>query len=230
MTPTIDLRKSIVIDLKKKVGLDGQKATVVAVLDVSPSMRHLYNNGAVQSLTERLLALGLAFDDDGKIDMYGFSTECFKTTDVTIDNIAGYVNKNLTSRINGGTNYAPVVNTIVNDFAKKDGFWIFKKSQVLDNPVFVIFITDGDNTDKPETQAAIKKASENGIFFQFVGIGSEKFAFLEKLDTLTGRNIDNCGFFKADNISNVSDAQLYESLLQEFPSFVTEARKKGLIK
>ena len=227
---SIDLRKSIVIDLKKKIGLDGQKATVIVVLDVSPSMTNLYKNGDIQSLTERLLALGLAFDDDGKIDMYGFSTSHFKTPDVTIANIAGYVNKHLSSKINGGTSYAPVVSAIKDEFGKTGGTWLFKKPAMLDYPVFVIFITDGDNTDKPDTEAAITKASHHGIFFQFVGIGKEKFSFLEKLDNLTGRNIDNCGFFKADNISTITDDRLYELLLIEFPSFVKEARKKGLIK
>jgi hypothetical protein len=226
---SIDLRKSMVIDLKKKTGLDGQKATVVAVLDVSPSMGNLYSNGSMQSLTERLLALGLAFDDDGKIDMYGFSTGYFKAPDVSVDGVAGYVNRHIASKINGGTNYAPVVNAIKSEFAKTSG-WLVKKATTLDYPVFVIFITDGDNNDKPDTVEAITKASQHGIFFQFVGIGKERFSFLEKLDNLTGRNIDNCGFFKVDNLSNITDAKLYESLLVEFPSFVKEARNKGLIK
>lgn len=226
---SIDLRKSMVIDLKKKIGLDGQKATVVAVLDVSPSMGNLYSNGSMQSLTERLLGLGLAFDDDGKIDMYGFSTGYFKAPDVSVDHIAGYVNKHIASRINGGTNYAPVINAIKSEFGKTSG-WLVKKAVTLDNPVFVIFITDGDNQDKPDTVEAITKASQHGIFFQFVGIGREKFSFLEKLDNMSGRNIDNCGFFKVNNLSDVTDNQLYESLLVEFPSFVKEARNKGLIK
>jgi hypothetical protein len=189
----------------------------------------LYNNGTVQSLTERLLALGLAFDDDGKIDVYGFSTGYFKAPDVSVADIAGYVNKHISSKINGGTNYAPVINAIKSEFAKTSG-WLVKKATTLDNPVFVIFITDGDNQDKPDTVEAITKASQHGIFFQFVGIGKEKFSFLEKLDNLSGRNIDNCGFFKVENLSNITDERLYEMLLVEFPSFVKEARNKGLIR
>jgi hypothetical protein len=226
---SIDLRKSMVIDLKKKTGLEGQKATVVVVMDVSYSMKQLYKNGTVQALTERLLALGLAFDDDGKIDMYGFSNSNFKAPDVTTDNIVGYVDKYIASKVDGGTSYSPVIDTIKSEFGKTGG-WFIKKPVVLDNPVFVIFITDGDNGDKSETVNAITKASQHGIFFQFVGIGQEKFTFLEKLDNLTGRNIDNCGFFKVDDLSTVTDSNLYELLLGEFPSFVKEARNKGLIK
>lgn len=39
-------------------------------------------------------------------------------------------------------------------------------------------------------------------FFKFIGIGKEEFPFLNKLDTLTGRLIDNAGFMKVNVITN----------------------------
>lgn len=66
----LNLRKQIVLDLKKERGLENQKASVVFVLDKSGSMDWLYKNGFVQRLTERILPVGLGFDDDGEVELY----------------------------------------------------------------------------------------------------------------------------------------------------------------
>ena len=46
---------------------------------------------------------------------------------------------------------------------------------------------------------------------------------------MTGRVIDNCSFFELDDLNDVSEESLYESMLEEFPSWLKEARKIGLI-
>lgn len=226
----LDLRKKIVVDLKKTIGLDGQIASVVCVLDVSPSMRELYISGKMQELTERLLGLAMGFDDNGSIDMYGFSTDVFKAPDCTIDNYQGYIDRWITHKIDGGTNYAPVVKKIVSQFGQRGGILSLGKPKKIDVPVFVIWITDGDNFDKPETTTEIIDASAHGIFFQFVGIGGARFSYLEKLDTLPGRKVDNCGFFKVNDPGDFDDTMLYKLLLTELPSFIKQAREKDLIK
>lgn len=67
------------------------------------------------------------------------------------------------------------------------------------------------------------------IFWQFVGVGGQDYGILEKLDTMTGRLVDNCGFFELDNIGSVSDDRLYELLLQEFPKWLTHAKQLGIV-
>lgn len=111
-------------------------------------------------------------------------------------------------------------------------------------PTYVIFITDGENNpeDKSPAQQAIIDASKHGIFFQFVGLKSSRdtnFSFLTKLDKMTGRFIDNANFFEikpeeanldaAKPDAYLTDKQLYEKLLDEFPSWTKEAASKGLI-
>jgi len=97
------------------------------------------------------------------------------------------------------------------------------------NPVFVIFITDGGNADKPATKEVIRELSAEPIFIQFVGIGKEDFPFLHKLDELSGRLIDNAGFMQVDDIDTIKDAQLYDLLLNEFPEWLIKAREKRLL-
>jgi len=46
---------------------------------------------------------------------------------------------------------------------------------------------------------------------------------------MEGRYIDNANFFHFENIEKVSDEQLYENLLDEFPSWIQEAKEKGIL-
>lgn len=235
----LDLRKEKVLELSKKLNLEGQKAQVVLCLDYSGSMSNLYHNGAVQELVERILPLGLAFDDNGEVEMYIFDDRCTKIDyNITRNNIQGYVDKQILKEgyDMGGTAYEPVFKRIVRDFARietEGGFLGLGGKKVFKTmalPVFVIFITDGENSDHQEAKEAIVEASKAGIFFQFIGIGDAGFQFLKRLDTMSGRNIDNANFFSIPDLSGKTDEELYELLLTEFPSFVKEARNKSLIK
>ncbi len=75
---SVDLKKCI-IDLSKKAAfiankhdIEGLRAQVVLVLDISKSMNRLYKSGVMQRAIERILALALNFDDDGSIDLFLF--------------------------------------------------------------------------------------------------------------------------------------------------------------
>jgi hypothetical protein len=251
---TLDLRKQMVLDLKKKSGMESQKAQVMFALDYSGSMGSLYTSGAVQQLVERILPLGLGFDDNGEVDFYLFH-DGFKRMpeNITLNNVEGYINKKVLGKYDmGGTNYAPVINQIVHDAGgnvvpfqprqeEKKGFFgkmfggkkeaaaSLEKSKKFDLPVYVIFITDGENFDKEEAEHAIINASNYGIFFQFIGIGNASFRFLKELDVMSGRVIDNANFFQVPDLTRKTDEDLYKLLLQEFPLFVKEAKTINLI-
>ena len=235
---TLTLRKEKVLDLTKKKGLEGQKAQVVLVLDFSGSMSHLYGNGSVQDLVERILPIGMAFDDNQEVDFLLFHHGVIELPEtLKVSNIPGYINSKIVGKYQmGTTSYAPVIEKVTDRFSKstKSGGFLGlggkKEYTQMDLPVYCIFITDGNCDDKEETEEAIRKASKTGIFFQFIGIGNSSFPFLEKLDNLTGRNIDNANFFTVNDLSQKTDDELYQLLLTEFPSYVKEARTKGLIK
>jgi hypothetical protein len=102
--------------------------------------------------------------------------------------------------------------------------------QPVKTPTLVFFITDGDNWDKDETRRVITEAAKQGIFWQFVGIGGrERFKFLEELDDLAGRFLDNADFFDAKDIMSWTDEDLYDRILNEFPGWLRQAKSKGLV-
>ena len=235
LTAKLNLRKNIILNLKKSKGLDGQVASVCAVYDYSGSMEHLYQNGFMQSLTERILPVGLGFDDDQSVDLYVFHNQAFAHKNpITVSNITQIVPEIQKTYQYGGTSYAPAINLILDKWIGKKSSGLFssgkRPEKKLDNPVFVLYFTDGQNDDANATVAAMREASKYGIFFQFIGIGSARFDFLQKLDDLDGRNIDNADFFQCNNINAITDEDLYNRLMTEFPNFVKEARNKNLIK
>lgn len=71
------------------------------------------------------------------------------------------------------------------------------------------------------------------IFWQFIGFGDDKFKFLRKLDDLPvprKRAVDNAAFFPAGlDPRTISDDDLYRSLMDEFPSWLTTVRAAGIL-
>ncbi|MBB1073133.1 VWA domain-containing protein [Rhodoferax sp. 4810] len=224
----VDLRKSVDSTLKNHSSLTGHVAKVALALDYSGSMTSLYDNGWVQKLAERVLALGTAFDDDGDIDIFIFESKAYYVGVLSIDNYQGGVNRLLAKYHMGSTNYAAVMQLIRNHY--KTG--LMRKlfgSQEKKLPSYVMFITDGEPDSRSDAEKQIREASKEPIFWQFMGVGGTRFEFLSKLDTMSGRFIDNAGFFSITNPNKMSDQTLYQNMLSEYPSWVSQMTAKGII-
>lgn len=218
----LELRKKTLDMVIKEKTPSILTARCVFVLDTSGSMGGLYRNGTVQDLTERLMPLALKFDDDGQLEVFGFSNHWQEFSSANEDNLAGFVNNVVMKTIQwGGTNYAPIIRAITDIYGVKN------PSQ---DPTFVIFQTDGANVDKPAAREAMIAASKYNIFWKFVGIGRERKDFLEELDDMTGRVIDNANFFNAEDITSMSDEDLYRNLLEEYPDWQVKARMQGILR
>lgn len=217
----IDLTKKVTVVLEKKQ-LEKVIARVVVVLDKSGSMNHQYKNGDVQSAMDKLLPIALMFDDDGELDTWAFAERAAHLSEISLDNINGYLNKERGGWRRwdiGGINNEPCVMQEIID--------IYSDSKL---PVYIIFISDGGIYKKGPIKNLIMKSSGYPIFWQFVGIGGSNYGILEQLDEMEGRIVDNANFFSIDNINSLSDEKLYEKLLNEFPIWLKEASSKGIIK
>lgn len=219
----INLSKTV-ISLSKKADVDlgAAKAKVAVVLDYSGSMNCLYSDGTVQRTLNKLVPLGLTFDDNGSIDVYLFQNDYMRLPDMNLENYEDYVFgvvKKSGYRI-GGTNYAPVLNAIIEDqgLDKTTAMNRATGEGVAEDPTFILFITDGENAlaDKPNSDETIRRISTMNMFVQFIGIGDEDFDYLKKLDKLPGRARDNTGFAEMPDLNKFSDEELYTTVLEEF--------------
>ena len=198
-------------------------ARVGLVLDISGSMRTLYRDGIVQEAVERILAVASQFDDNGELDVWVYDNEFSRLPSVSEEEFAQYVDKNILN------------NETIHKFGRNDEPQVMKdvirkyiKEEPADEPVFLVFINDGGC--KSGIKKIISKSSKMPIFWQFVGIGNSNFDVLKKLDTMEGRYVDNANFFHFDNLADVSDEELYNQLLNEFPQWLEEAKEKGIIR
>ncbi|MEC0130102.1 MULTISPECIES: VWA domain-containing protein [Paenibacillus] len=220
---SIDLRKKIVQITLEKKNLTGVIARVGVVLDITGSMRNLYNNGTVQEVVERILAVACKFDDNQSLDVWVYDTEFSRLPPVTEQDLGRYVFthilNNRTIHKFGRNNEPPVMEDIIKKYTEEEPD---------STPVFIIFINDGGVVKS--TKNVIMAASVQPIFWQFVGIGNSDFEVLKQLDTMKGRLVDNANFIHLDQIEKVTDEDLYDQLLNEFPIWLRAAKEKRILR
>lgn len=219
----VSLAKKAQVSLEK-AQLTEIKARVALVLDASGSMNNQYSRGRVQEVVNRLIPLAVHFDDDATIDCWAFAAKPQKLSDITLANhkdfIAtdheGWRDWDVGSRVN---NEPKVMEQVI-------AYYLDYEDQV---PVYVLFISDGGVNENKKITKLMTEAAQRPLFWQFVGLGGRGYGILEKLDDLTGRVVDNCNFFALDDLHQVSEEQLYDQLMEEFPNWIKAARAKGIV-
>ncbi len=251
-TPAVSLKKQKLVDMEKKVGaqapallsltkkaavslekrgLGEHTAKVALCLDISGSMFPLYRSGKVQQLAERVLALALRFDDDGEVDVFLFGAKAYQDEPMNLDNHHTYVDDMLKlHKLEPGTRYGRAMELLRQHYLGAADPRSTPLSQPV--PVYVMFVTDGATTDQDLTREQLTSSSFEPMFWQFMAIGpqgSPQFHFLEKLDDLAGRYLDNADFFSVDDPGAIADDALFDLLMTEYPGWLEQARAQGLL-
>lgn len=230
----LSLVKTAGVSLQKR-GLEEHTARVALVLDISGSMAGLYRSGAVQRLAERVLALGLRFDDDGEVDVFLFGRKVHQPRPgLRLDGHQQFIAE-ITRRhkLEFDTRYGAAMSAVRTHYFGSSGErWSPRPDRV---PVYVMFLTDGAPSDREEATRQVTAASYEPVFWQFMGIGSPRqFTFLQRLDDLEGRFTDNADFFAVDERdlmgrTPISDDALFDRLMTEYPGWLQRAHAQGLL-
>lgn len=243
-----------------KYGLTDHKAAVSIILDYSGSMSHLYEDGQVQRLVERFVALGHRFDDDGAIDLYAYHNNAQYIGQLTALDYAG-----VEQRIHkvmggmGGTDYAKGIAAF-----RKRTFGTATTRNVkmtAKQPCYVAFITDGQTSNQRECIEQFRSSSFEPVFIQCIALGADydptvgsitvtkkglfgfggrtemvdneppaEFEFLARLDSnISGRLVDNAGFFATLSPDALSDEAFLNRMMGEYPGWLKLAKNAGLI-
>ncbi|WP_416978486.1 vWA domain-containing protein [Streptomyces sp. T028] len=223
----VNLYKSAGVSLTKH-GLQGQRAAVYLVVDYSGSMKPYYQDGSVQALADRVLGLSAHLDDDGRVPVVFFSTDVDAVTDIELSGHQGRVERIAAGLGHmGKTSYHLAMDAVIDHYLDSG----------TREPALVVFQTDGGPVNKLAAERYLCKAARLPLFWQFIGFGdrgSKQFDFLRKLDELAvpgKRVVDNAGFFHAGpDPRRVSDAELYDQLVGEFPKWLVAARAAGIVR
>ncbi|MEU2058738.1 VWA domain-containing protein [Streptomyces sp. NPDC013455] len=221
----LDAYRSAGVSLRKH-GMDGLRAAVYLVVDYSGSMKPYYQDGSVQALADRVLGLSAHLDDDGRVPVVFFSTDVDAVTDIALAGHAGRIGRIAAGLGHmGKTSYHLAMDAVIDHYLDSGAT----------APALVVFQTDGGPINKLAAERYLCKAARLPLFWQFVGFGdpsSRQFDFLRKLDDLAvpgKRIVDNAGFFHAGRDPlRVSDAELYDRLVGEFPRWLAAARAAGV--
>ncbi|MFD6492131.1 vWA domain-containing protein [Streptomyces sp. NPDC060188] len=222
----VDLYKSAGVCLTKH-GLSGQRAAVYLVVDHSGSMKPYYKDGSVQALADRVLGLSAHLDDDGTVPVVFFSTDVDAVTDIALDNHEGRIERIVAGLGHmGRTSYHLAMDAVIDHYLDSGS----------KAPALVVFQTDGGPINKLAAERYVCKAARLPLFWQFIGFGdpaAKQFDFLRRLDELTvprQRVVDNAGFFPAgSDPRKMTDAELYDRLVAEFPQWLAAARAQGIV-
>lgn len=196
-TPMAVLKKEAQFSLAKHgVVADGKGGIKVRlVLDHSGSMDRWYRNGAVQRLTEQVLGLAAALDDDGTIETWYFGSGVSKAYEVSlhpsqVDKTAE-ISQQRTSRWGRRNRPVAAMNEEIDpyyvgwvDRSHKREPWgstnypvglkapvDFQLAAGEDEPALVIFQTDGGPDDQWAASQMLRQLSGEKTFFAFVVFG-----------------------------------------------------------
>ncbi|MFJ8189810.1 VWA domain-containing protein [Streptomyces sp. NPDC096094] len=241
MRKRLSLRKEQVAVSLSKHGAAGVTARVILVLDASGSMSFLYSKGVVTDVVERMAAVAAQLDDDGEMQAWTFASTTARLPDLRLGELPEWLRLHV--RVGEislfrrgrkkGLHPEQVDMRAVGIQNEEQKVIAEVRTYVRDNPApvptLVLFFSDGGVYRNAEIERELREAVEEPVFWQFVGLGRSDYGVLERFDTLPGRRVDNVGFFAVDDISTVPDAELYDRLLSEFPSWITAAGRAGIL-
>jgi hypothetical protein len=239
---------------KKKVDLVFQKRSISNVkvqvglaVDVSIKMRGHYENGSVQRVVERILAMALRFDDNGEMDMFAFDDRAQKIQSVKESEFANYVDRSILLSPNvakwGDSKLAPLLslvrttwfnilppsphpmmarkilhNLLKSDEANEGGF---SGSRAAHSILLIASDGSGDDIDQADKIIRASFNDQVPLYFAFIGIGDPKESFfMERLAEF----YPNVGYVSATDMALATDDQLYEAIItQELADWLKSA-------
>jgi len=221
----IDLKKKTRIVLDKRALPQPPRCRVGLCIDISGSMHNEYQDGLVQETVDRLLAIAGTFDDNGEMEVWTFNQGYSTPPVARAADFGSYVRKAILDNPKvdkwGGTNYAPVMNAVLDTYFRGERvvtsgglFGLFKKTEQqapkdTHIPALCLFITDGDNSDAAAAERILSEAQKYQIYWQLIGIGNDTdFRFIKRM----ADDLPNAGFCHFPNL-RVSDDAIYEALL-----------------
>jgi hypothetical protein len=198
----------------QKAGIPTPPALDMAfVLDVSGSFKDEHEDGTTTDLLTRLVPWGLTFDPDKKLDVVTFSNgpaSVHAVGAVNVANYEDYVRRHIVGRVPGwcgGTDYSFAIEHVLQTFGwtaapeAKRGFFarVFggdaaSAPKAVPRRSLVVFVTDGENSDKKRTIQTLDASEQrgDGVYFLFLGVSNQPgtFGFIEEL----GERFGNVGF------------------------------------
>jgi hypothetical protein len=234
----IDLHKKAeragIVLKKQGVGITPY-VRVGLMMDISGSMKSLYQRGVVQDILNHVLGLAMNFDPSHRLDVFVFDDKFAQLpVPATPTNYHDYVNRQILTETAipkfGTTKYGEVIHAFQDHFfgehpdhaehrVKRHGFLgrllHHERPTEVDSalagiPVLGLLITDGENEDHRAAEIAIQRSAPYPVFWSLVGVGRHDFRFLKQMN----REFPDAEFVDLEHLE-IPDEVLYAELVSK---------------
>lgn len=96
-------------------------------------------------------------------------------------------------------------------------------------PVFAMFVTDGEASYKDKAEEEVRNSSYEPIFWSLMGLGQDEFKFLERLDYLPDRFVNNASAMVVQDPVAMTDEELYSGMVAQYKDYPDRAKRLGLL-
>lgn len=228
--------------------LPTHRARVVLILDISKSMQnpnHFFApKNKVQELVNNILALAGFWDNDGKVEIIPFGTDSNSVYTVKIGKHHGIVDHIVQSEkgLQNETNYAAALRTLREKILGNSQS--LSKIQSAAEPTFAIFLTDGvPNSAVPEHELLdeFRSLSHQACFLKIIALRGRQAPNFHLLQHLVDdgpvkgdrhsmpdyqkRACDNSDYVEIHDPQDIT----IKDLLREYPAWLMEAHRKGIL-
>jgi len=100
----------------------------------------------------------------------------------------------------------------------------------LPEPTFVLFFSDGGVYRQARSSGSCAAPSSELDLLAVRGMGQANYGVLELFDTIAGAPCGQHRLLCVDDIAKLSDEELYDRLLTEFPSWLKAAHAAGVLR
>lgn len=201
-----------------------ENVQVVMCADASGSMYDLYRGGRIQRVVDKFFTFASTLSEQGTMDLWAFGAKSRQFGAVTMDNVRDYT----FAESGGFERWMSMLNYQINNEpeAMRDITMIYGAQH---RPVLVLFLTDGRLSSDWEIEEILIKTSRFPIYWQFVGLHGDQYGILERLQEIDGRHTENAGFFKVDDIDDMTDGELFHALLSNLEDWLQEISYKNML-
>ncbi|NCE65714.1 hypothetical protein D1159_14315, partial [Pseudoflavonifractor sp. 524-17] len=218
------LYKSMFAALASYPKVAARPIQTVLCADASGSMFDLYRGGRIQRVVDKFFTFATTLSERCEMDLWAFAAKSRQLGAVTMDNVRDYT----FAESGGFERWMSMLNYQYNNEpeAMRDVMMIYG---ALRQPTVVLFLTDGRLSSDWEIEEILIKTSRFPIFWQFIGLHGEEYGILDRLEQIDGRYTDNAAFLKTDDIDDLTDSVLYDTLLYHVGAWLDELSFKKMI-
>lgn len=195
-------------------------ARIVLAIEASQQTAKYFSDGSMQNLITKVLPLAMQFSNNAQLEYWLYGSRPKKMFPIGERNYASAIPNDWGSLMwSLGENKSET--TAMTE--------ILSSCQPFNMPSYILFITSGNAASNSQIEQMVTHSSQFPVFWQFLGMGNNRYGIFENITNLSGSTICNAKFAAISGFSQNSTPELYKFLLSDFAKWRKEAAKLGIV-